>query len=90
MPFYIYILQSDKDGSYYKGFSMDPLRRLEEHNDGSSHYTSHKVPWRLVYVEIHATKRGALVREKVIKKYDHAQLAGIIGSHKNQLGACLA
>ena len=62
MPYFVYIMQSDKDLSYYKGLSEDYLRRLAQHNFGQSQYTSSKVPWRLVYVEEH--ERTALIREK--------------------------
>ncbi len=51
MAFYVYMLQSEKDGSFYKGFTEDPSRRLQLHNEGFSQYTSNKVPWTLVYVE---------------------------------------
>jgi len=34
---------------YYKGFTSDVLRRLEEHNSSIGKYTSEKGPWTLVY-----------------------------------------
>lgn len=64
MPFYVYILQSAFDKSFYKGFSENPLQRLAQHNNGESHYTSLKRPWKLVYIEMCADKRSALIREK--------------------------
>ena len=68
MPYYVYILKSEKDGTYYKGSSDNYLKRLEEHNAGLSQYTSYKTPWKLVYVEEHSNKRSALIREKKIKR----------------------
>jgi putative endonuclease len=44
MPFYVYIIQSKKDNSFYKGFSENPYQRLDQHNNGESHYTSSKIP----------------------------------------------
>jgi hypothetical protein len=40
MPFYVYIIRSLKDNSYYKGFTENYERRLEEHNQGLSKYTA--------------------------------------------------
>ena len=68
MSYYVYIIKSDLDGTYYKGFCSDYLKRLEEHNVGLSRYTSRKIPWRLVYVEIHTDKRSALIRERKLKQ----------------------
>ncbi len=64
MEFYAYIIQSLVDGSYYKEFTEDPLRRLLQHNNLESRYTSAKVPWKLVYVEVFETKRDALIERK--------------------------
>ena len=85
MPFYIYIIRSTLDETFYKGFTTDPERRLEEHNNGLSRYTSAKIPWELVYLEIHDDKTQALKREKVLKKYSHQQIIALITSGKNQL-----
>ena len=66
--FYVYILKSRIDGTYYKGFTEDYAKRLDEHNNGLSKYTSNKMPWDLIYVEIHQTKAEALIREKKLKR----------------------
>ncbi|NOU48412.1 MAG: GIY-YIG nuclease family protein [Bacteroidales bacterium] len=39
--YYVYIIQSELLGDYYKGVSFDIERRLSEHNTGKS-------PWKLV------------------------------------------
>jgi putative endonuclease len=83
MAFYVYILQSSVDGSYYKGFSEDPAKRLLQHNNAESKYTSAKVPWKLVYVEMLESKREALIREKVLKKYSHSQIEALLSLPKN-------
>ncbi len=85
MSFYTYIIQSNIDKSYYKGFSENPFKRLLQHNEGESKYTSLKRPWQLVYVESFTTKTGALIREKALKKYSHFQLEQLISSKKNEL-----
>ena len=83
--FYVYIIQSQVDKSYYKGFSTQPLVRLQEHNNQESAYTSHKIPWLLVHIELFESKTLALKREKALKKYSHQQIAQLASSYKNQL-----
>ena len=85
MPFYVYIIQSDADGSYYKGFSLQPLIRLTQHNNKESGYTSNKTPWRLIHLEIFDTKTTALKRERSLKKYSHAQILALSKTYKNRL-----
>jgi len=85
MAHYVYVIESLVDGTFYKGFSENPIRRLDEHNRGESKYTSTKTPWKLVYVEACATKSDALKREKIIKKSDRRRLIEIIKSDKNQI-----
>lgn len=67
MPYYVYILKSEVDGTYYKGSSDNYLKRTEEHNNGLSIYTSKKIPWKLLYVEKHPDKKSALIRERKLK-----------------------
>ena len=83
MPFYVYILQSLKDKSYYKGFTENPTQRLQQHNAGESKYTSTKIPWKLVYVEELPTKKEALMREKYLKKLERSRIELLIDSPKN-------
>lgn len=66
--YYVYILQSLLDGSYYIGYSHDPLSRLLKHNSSNTGYTSKKKPWKLVYVEEYNTKAEAISRESEIKR----------------------
>ena len=49
MPYFVYILQSEKDGIYYVGSTQDLDARIERHNQGRSNYTKAKCPWELVY-----------------------------------------
>lgn len=65
--FYVYILQSKVDQSFYIGFTTDLDRRLSEHNAGKSRYTSKKRPWEMVYTESYSSKVEALKREKFLK-----------------------
>ena len=68
MSYFVYILQSQKDHTFYIGFTSDVEKRLFYHNCGKSRYTSRKMPWVLVYTEMFATKSEAIKREKFLKK----------------------
>jgi putative endonuclease len=85
MKHFVYILCSERDGSYYKGYTLDPFIRLEAHNRGESEYTRGKLPWRLVFVQSFETKREALIRERVVKKYSRKQLEELINSDRNEI-----
>jgi putative endonuclease len=65
--YYVYILESLKNGDLYKGFTSDINRRLEEHNSGVTESTKNKGPWKLVYCEIFLNKYDAINREKYLK-----------------------
>ena len=67
MPYFVYILQSEKDGSYYIGHTSNLEERLKRHNEGRSVYTRGRLPWKLVYHEILNSKREAAKREQEIK-----------------------
>jgi len=56
------------DGSLYTGITTDLKRRCNQHNAGTaSRYTRSRLPVRLVYHEIQATRSLALKRELAIK-----------------------
>ena len=65
--FFVYILQSLKDFSFYVGQCDDLDRRMSKHFDGMSKYTATKRPWRLKYFEVYYSRTEALKREKQIK-----------------------
>ncbi|WP_420832384.1 GIY-YIG nuclease family protein [Paraflavitalea pollutisoli] len=66
--FYVYVLQSLKDFSFYIGQCDDLDCRMSKHTDGLSQYTSGKGPWRLRYFECFKSRSEAILREKAIKK----------------------
>jgi len=84
--FYVYVIFSPSTGLYYKGFTTQPEQRLQEHNSGRSHYTSNKGPWELVYLESFELKRDALIREKLLKRYNTESLKRLIEQYKNNAG----
>jgi putative endonuclease len=66
--FYVYVLQSLKDHSFYIGQCEDLDRRMSKHFDGFSKYTATKRPLKLKYFEAYSTRTQALKRERQIKK----------------------
>ena len=64
MPFFVYIIYSEKFDVYYKGFTEDLNSRLEFHNTNKSKYTSGKGPWKLMYHEKFDSRSEAMKREK--------------------------
>jgi putative endonuclease len=64
----VYIIQSDKDQSYYVGCTDNIEQRLNEHNTGLSKYTSRKIPWRLKYFERVKDMKEARKREAFLKR----------------------
>jgi predicted GIY-YIG superfamily endonuclease len=65
--YYVYILQSLKDKSYYTGLTADVEARLKKHNNGSVEYTSTKRPFKIVWYCAFEDKIKALQFEKYLK-----------------------
>lgn len=68
MPFYVYIIQSENDGSFYIGSTNNLAERIERHSQGRSKYTKSKRPWRLRHSEEFETRSEAVKRENQIKR----------------------
>jgi putative endonuclease len=68
MAYYVYVLRSEKDGSFYIGHTADLEERLKRHNHGKSLYTKAKVPWKLIYREEFHSRSEAMQREQEIKR----------------------
>lgn len=65
--YYVYILQSLKDQSYYTGLTTDIKARLKKHNAGEVAYTSTKRPFKLTWYCCFEDKEKALQFEKYLK-----------------------
>ena len=63
----VYILQSQKDKSYYTGYTTDLENRLKEHDAGEGPYTSSKRPFRLIWHCVFEDKIKAIHFEKYLK-----------------------
>lgn len=65
--YYVYVLQSQKDGELYTGYTQDLRSRLSEHNNHKNPSTKHRAPFELIYYEAYKNKRDALGREVFLK-----------------------
>ena len=50
--FYVYVLESLKNGELYTGYTSDLRKRVQEHNYGLNPSTKRYVPWKLIYYEV--------------------------------------
>ena len=66
--YYVYVIQSMKDNTFYIGYSSNLKRRIFQHNNGESSFTSNHMPWKLVYYEAFLTEDLALEREGKLKQ----------------------
>ena len=60
MPYYVYILQSQKDKKYYIGETADVLSRLLFHNAGKQRSTRYRIPVVIVLIEEFETREEVL------------------------------
>lgn len=66
--YYMYLIRSKKNQSFYIGSTRDLKARLLNHNNGESIYTKQYLPWKLVYYESYLDYKLAFRREKSLKK----------------------
>ncbi len=64
---FVYLLQSIVDESYYIGYTKDLKKRIAEHNQGKTKSIKSKLPVKLIYFEGYADKRRAIKREYELK-----------------------
>ena len=65
--FYVYVLESEKDGSLYIGQTSNWKKRVKEHNQGKNKSTRPFRPYKLIYYEAFLDKKDAKAREKYLK-----------------------
>lgn len=67
--YYVYVLQSLKDGKKYTGFTSNLSLRFEAHNSGQVSSTKNRGPFKIIYFEGCSSKSDALKREKYLKTH---------------------
>jgi putative endonuclease len=80
MPYFVYVLVSERTGRRYTGSCQDIDERMRRHNAGHMPSTKHGVPWTLVHVEKFDTRPEAVWREQYLKSgLGRAKLDCILG-----------
>ena len=67
MFYYVYILQSLKNQSFYIGYTSDLRKRVKQHNSGESLATKPFRPYKVIYYEAFLDRRDAKNREEYLK-----------------------
>ena len=65
--YYVYILESSKDGSRYIGITQDLKNRLREHNSGETKSNKTKTPFKIAWYCGLLDKYKAYTFEKYLK-----------------------
>lgn len=82
--YYTYLVRC-ADGSFYCGYSTDPVARTKTHNSGrGAKYTRARRPVTLVYTEAFDTKHAAMSREWHIKRMSHDAKAAMVAAYQKR------
>ncbi|HEY4505984.1 MAG TPA: GIY-YIG nuclease family protein [Candidatus Paceibacterota bacterium] len=65
--FYVYIIESKKDGTHYVGVTEDLRQRLKEHNQATHTYTARKQPFIIYWYCVFNNKMKAYKFERYLK-----------------------
>jgi putative endonuclease len=65
--YYVYTLQSLKDGKLYVGCTNNLVRRFSLHNEGKVDSTKNRKPFKLIFYEAFIDKHDAFTREHWLK-----------------------
>lgn len=69
MPFYVYLLQSLKDDSYYIGQTDNIDKRLKKHNNKEVKSTKYRAPLKLIGYLTFETRENARYFEYKLKRH---------------------
>jgi putative endonuclease len=82
---FVYILRC-VDASFYVGETGDVAKRLALHNEGrGGAHTAKRRPVELAFVEEHATRATAIVRERQLKGWTRAKKSALIAGRLVEL-----
>jgi putative endonuclease len=81
MPYWVYILASQRNGTLYTGVTSDINRRVFEHkNKQQEGFTQKHDVTTLVYAEQYVTAIDAITREKQLKWWERSWKIALIES----------
>ena len=67
MFYYVYILKSLKNNSFYIGYTSDLKKRVKKHNEGVNLATKPFIPYKLIFYEGFLNRIDAKNREEYFK-----------------------
>lgn len=70
--YYIYLIKSVQNNSYYIGRTRNVVNRLKQHNAGLGIHTKKYRPWVCVYIEGYRSEKDAINRERNLKIFGKA------------------
>lgn len=82
MNHHVYILYSLSLNRFYVGQTTNLDKRIKQHNNGQSTYTSQGVPWNLIWSTIKMSLKEALLLESKIKNLSRARKVSFMGKYK--------
>ncbi|MEK7615935.1 MAG: GIY-YIG nuclease family protein [Patescibacteria group bacterium] len=77
MFFYIYVLESLKDGDRYTGYTSNLRQRIEQHKKGRTFSTKFRLPFNLIYFEGCTNEQDARRREHYLKTTQGRRFLGL-------------
>jgi putative endonuclease len=69
MWYYVYVLESEKDGNMYTGYTQNLELRFEQHQKGEVISTKERRPLKIIYFEACLSQNDATHREKYLKTH---------------------
>ncbi len=82
--FYVYAIQSLKDGRIYVGMTADINKRIQQHNSGATFSTKPFIPWKLIHTEAFSNRAFARTKEKYLKSGVGKEFLKSIANNKQQ------
>lgn len=77
MFFYVYVLESKKDGNRYIGYASNLKKRIKEHQAGYNFSTKFRLPFKLIYFEGCLNEQDAKRRERYLKTTQGRRFLGL-------------
>ncbi len=85
LSYWVYVLESLKDGERYIGYTSNLKKRLEEHKKGLSFSTKFRLPFKLIYFEGCLNSEDAKRREDYLKTTQGRRFLGLrLSEYKRQ------
>jgi putative endonuclease len=67
--YWVYILESQLNASYYIGYTQNLDDRLSRHNSGYEKYTKKYIHWKMIYSTSFSNRGEAMKLEKKLKSF---------------------